>query len=212
MHCSGKGVVRADESNSMLILRTVENEIYNNNYDIVNVYGIASSILYLLNNKREEINFIEKKYSIKLNFHIDRDATADSYSIEKIRLSEKNKSETMVKQPALQDIKEAQSENSLNRKQKPNNRRSQKNYLPKHNRPNEEESKPEIIAKDPVVESVEDKNHLQDNVSNGEVKIESSLDGQNKHNNKSRKRINRRRVNTTKTQNLESEVVDVNKD
>lgn len=212
MHCSGKGVVRADESNSMLILRTVENEIYNNSYDIVNVYGIASSILYLLNNKREEINFIEKKYSIKLNFHIDRDATADSYSIEKIRLSEKNKSETMVKQPALQDIKEAQSENSLNRKQKPNNRRSQKNYLPKHNRPNEEESKPEIIAKDPVVESVEDKNHLQDNVSNGEVKIESSLDGQNKHNNKSRKRINRRRVNTTKTQNLESEVVDVNKD
>jgi ribonuclease E len=212
MHCSGKGVVRADESNSMLILRTVENEIYNNNYDIVNVYGIASSILYLLNNKREEINFIEKKYSIKLNFHIDRDATADSYSIEKIRLSEKNKSETMVKQPALQDIKEAQSENSLNRKQKPNNRRSQKNYLPKHNRPNEEESKPEIIAKDPVVESVEDKNHLQDNVSNGEVKIESSLDGQNKHNNKSRKRINRKRVNTTKTQNLESEVVDVNKD
>lgn len=212
MHCSGKGVVRADESNSMLILRTVENEIYNNNYDIVNVYGIASSILYLLNNKREEINFIEKKYSIKLNFHIDRDATADSYSIEKIRLSEKNKSETMVKQPALQDIKEAQSENSLNRKQKPNNRRSQKNYLPKHNRPNEEESKPEIIAKDPVVESVEDKNHLQDNVSNGEVKIESSLDGQNKHNNKSRKRINRRRVNTTKTQNLESEVIDVNKD
>jgi hypothetical protein len=112
----------------------------------------------------------------------------------------------------LQDIKEAQSENSLNRKQKPNNRRSQKNYLPKHNRPNEEESKPEIIAKDPVVESVEDKNHLQDNVSNGEVKIESSLDGQNKHNNKSRKRINRRRVNTTKTQNLESEVIDVNKD
>jgi ribonuclease E len=212
MHCSGKGVVRADESNSMLILRTVENEIYNNNYDIVNVYGIASSILYLLNNKREEINFIEKKYSIKLNFHIDRDATADSYSIEKIRLSEKNKSETMVKQPALQDIKEAQSENSLNRKQKPNNRRSQKNYLPKHNRPNEEESKPEIIAKEPVVESVEDKNHLQDNVSNGEVKIESSLDGQNKHNNKSRKRINRRRVNTTKTQNLESEVIDVNKD
>jgi len=212
MHCSGKGVVRADESNSMLILRTVENEIYNNNYDIVNVYGIASSILYLLNNKREEINFIEKKYSIKLNFHIDRDATADSYSIEKIRLSEKNKSETMVKQPALQDVKEAQSENSLSRKQKPNNRRSQKNYLPKHNRPNEEESKPEIIAKDPVVESVEDKSHLQDNVSNGEVKIESSLDGQNKHNNKSRKRINRRRVNTTKTQNLESEVVDVNKD
>ncbi len=40
----------------------------------VNVYGIASSMLYLLNNKREEIAFIEKKYSIKLNFHIDKEA------------------------------------------------------------------------------------------------------------------------------------------
>jgi ribonuclease E len=102
-HCSGKGIVRADESNSMLILRTIENEIYNNNYDIVNVYGIASSVVYLLNNKREEIAFIEKKYSIKLNFNIDRDATSDSYSIEKIRLTEKNKTEDHVKQPVLSD-------------------------------------------------------------------------------------------------------------
>ena len=102
-HCSGKGIVRAEESNAMLMLRTVENEIYQSNYDIVNVYAIGSSILYLLNNKREEIAFIEKKYSIKLNFYIDKDSTSDSYSIEKVRLSEKNKAEAVIKQPALQD-------------------------------------------------------------------------------------------------------------
>lgn len=110
-HCGGKGIVRAEESNAMLMLRTVENEIYHGNYDVVNVHAIASSILYLLNNKRREISFIEKKYSVKLSFHIDRDATADSYWVEKIRLSEKNKAETIVKQPVLQDDPEAGSYN-----------------------------------------------------------------------------------------------------
>jgi ribonuclease E len=102
-HCSGKGVVRADESNAMLILRTVENEIFQGNYDMVNVYGVAGSIIYLLNNKRDEIKLIEKKYSVKLNFMIDPDATADSYSVEKIKLASKNKAENIHKQkPALQ--------------------------------------------------------------------------------------------------------------
>ena len=103
-HCSGKGVVRADESNAMLILRTVENEIYNDKYDQVNVYAIASSVIYLLNNKREEIVYIEQKYSIKLNFYIDRDATSDSFSIEKIKANGKRKSEQRSEVgPALKD-------------------------------------------------------------------------------------------------------------
>ena len=207
-HCSGKGVVRADESNSMLILRTIENEIYNNNYDIVNVYGIASSILYLLNNKREEISFIEKKYSIRLNFHIDRDSTADSYSIEKIRLSEKNKSETAVKQPALQDTNEIYTENSENRRAKPNNRRPQKNHPIRQNQQSEEGLKSEAISKDSVVETVEDKNiDAVQGSSNQSEQPEQSLPGQNKHNNKSRKRINRRRVNSPKPQSTINENV-----
>lgn len=112
-HCSGKGIVRADESNSMLILRTIENEIYNNRYDIVNVYAIASSIIYLLNSKRTEIAFIEEKYSIKLNFYIDRDATSDSYSIEKIKLSDKNKTDIKLPRPALQDTSEIYNEEPI---------------------------------------------------------------------------------------------------
>ena len=109
-HCSGKGIVRADESNAMLILRTIENEIFNGKYDVVNVFGIASSIIYLLNHKREEISFIESKYSIKLSFSIDRDATSDSYSIEKIKLSDKNRNSTAQYSPALQDTSEIYNE------------------------------------------------------------------------------------------------------
>lgn len=109
-HCSGKGVVRADESNAMLILRTIENEIYNGKFDVVNVYGIASSIVYLLNEKRPEIAFIENKYLIKINFFIDRDATSDSYSVEKINLSDKSKADEPSIRPALQDTSEIYSQ------------------------------------------------------------------------------------------------------
>lgn len=116
-HCSGKGLVRADESNSMLILRTIENEIFNGSHDIVNIYSIASSVIYLLNNKRAEISFVENKYNIKLNFYIDKDATSDSYSIEKIKLSDKSKIIDYEDSPALQDTSEIYNEFAENKNQ-----------------------------------------------------------------------------------------------
>ncbi len=88
-HCSGKGVVRADDSNAMLILRTIENEIFNGNVDIVNIFANMAAVIYLLNNKRKEISLIEQKHNVKLNFYSDPVATSDSYSIEKIRLPKK---------------------------------------------------------------------------------------------------------------------------
>ncbi len=204
-HCSGKGVVRADESNSMLILRTIENEIYNNNYDIVNVYGIASSILYLLNNKREEVAFIEKKYSIKLNFYIDKDSTADSYSIEKIKLSEKNKSETIIKQPVLQDTNEIYTDIPENKEVKPNNKKSSKNRSARQNQQSEASLKPTSADITPSIEVLDNKNSSQDTISTDEPKPDQPQQGSNKHNNKSRKRINRRRINSQKAQNIVNE-------
>ena len=86
-HCNGKGVVRADESNAMLILRTLENEIYKGSYAIVNIYAHLTAILYLMNYKRVEIKLIEDKYSIKVNLYQENNIgmTSDSFSIEKIK-------------------------------------------------------------------------------------------------------------------------------
>lgn len=103
-HCNGKGLVRAGESNAMLILRTVENEIFHDNVDTVNVYASNSAIIYLLNNQRQEIAFIEAKYGIKLNFYLDPTATSDSYSIEKIKAVKKFTNANVQNKPALQDI------------------------------------------------------------------------------------------------------------
>jgi len=118
-HCSGKGLVRADDSNAMLILRTIENEIYNSQYDNVNVYGAEGPMLYLLNNKREEIAFVEKKYGIRLNFHVDQAATSDSYAIEKVKLADKNKMNLQNHaEPALQDTSEIYNQDFEPRKRK----------------------------------------------------------------------------------------------
>jgi ribonuclease E len=86
-NCNGKGIVRADESNAMLILRTIENEVFKGEYDKVNVFTTMPSILYILNNKRHEITQIEEKYNIKLGFFHDHKATSDSFSIEKVKLT-----------------------------------------------------------------------------------------------------------------------------
>ncbi len=76
----------------------------------------ASSVIYLLNNKRAEISFVENKYNIKLNFCIDKDATSDSYSIEKVKLSDKYKALDLDDAPVLQDTSEIYNEFSDNSK------------------------------------------------------------------------------------------------
>jgi ribonuclease E len=196
LHCSGKGVVRADESNSMLILRTIENEIFNGNYDAVNVFGIASSIIYLLNNKREEISFIEAKYSIKLNFHIDREATSDSYSIEKIKQSDKNKKESpTAASPALQDTSEIYNENQEKAPSK--NRRKIDKNKPNPNKKKEEvqvQSKAEDQKPTDTNETSAQEARAQEtkNTSNEEEKV-SATDAapapKRRRNNKHKKKI-----------------------
>ena len=82
--CNGKGIIRDEEANSMLILRTIEDEIHKLDSDIVNIYAHSSTVLYILNNKRIEIAIVEEKYGVKLNFYIDSSASSDSFSIEKV--------------------------------------------------------------------------------------------------------------------------------
>lgn len=100
--CNGKGIVRDDEANSMVIFRTIENEIKDLDADLLNVYTNHNTALYILNNKRFEVAFIEEKYGIKLNFLIDNDASSDSFSIEKLTL------------PALEDELKKEFKNDKN--------------------------------------------------------------------------------------------------
>jgi ribonuclease E len=84
-YCNGKGVIRAPEANTLLILRTIENEICKGDYEIANVYVHPDVALYMLNNKRSEIEAIEVKYRTKILFYQDHKSTNDSFSIERVR-------------------------------------------------------------------------------------------------------------------------------
>lgn len=125
-YCNGKGLVRADESNAMLILRTIENEIFNENIDLVNVFANIHSVVYLLNNKRSEISLIEEKYNLKLRFHVDPSATSDNYSIEKIKLPKKSSHAGATSKPLIQNQSSNYQEEKNNKDSSHPNKKKQK--------------------------------------------------------------------------------------
>ncbi|MCC8416166.1 MAG: Rne/Rng family ribonuclease [Rickettsia endosymbiont of Gnoriste bilineata] len=125
-YCNGKGLVRADESNAMLILRTIENEIFNENIDLVNVFANIHSVVYLLNNKRSEISLIEEKYNLKLRFHVDPSATSDNYSIEKIKLPKKSSHAGAASKPLIQNQSSNYQEEKNNKDSSHPNKKKQK--------------------------------------------------------------------------------------
>ncbi len=219
-HCNGKGIVRANESNAMLILRTVENEIFNDKVDVVNVYASMSSVIYLLNNKRQEIGFIEGKYNIKLNFNFDPNATSDSYAVEKIKLP-KNSSNTILPATyALQgtsDIYQAEpvvkskkkwtiSEEPAVKKQneKPVNKNSEKNK----EKPKKEEPEQAVELIQPAINNETEVSQGNEATSYPSAVVDSDDGGASTTSVRrriSRSRQVRRRNNNTKTKAVQPE-------
>ncbi|MCX4079373.1 Rne/Rng family ribonuclease [Rickettsia rhipicephali] len=152
-HCNGKGVIRASDANAMLILRTIENEIFEERIDVINVFTNIVSVIYLLNNKRAEIKFIEEKYNIKLNFYSDPNATSDSYSIEKVKLLKKNNNNVNSVKPVIQNHSADYTEEELKKEQLRKNKHKWKTANNSNNIANEVKDK-SLEAKESVEQTV----------------------------------------------------------
>ncbi|BDU60340.1 ribonuclease E [Candidatus Rickettsia kotlanii] len=152
-HCNGKGVIRASDANAMLILRTIENEIFEERIDVINVFTNIVSVIYLLNNKRAEIKFIEEKYNIKLNFYSDPNATSDSYSIEKVKLLKKNNNNINSVKPVIQNHSADYTEEELKKEQLRKNKYKWKTANNSNNTANEVKDK-SLEAKESVEQTV----------------------------------------------------------
>ncbi|ABV84604.1 Rne/Rng family ribonuclease [Rickettsia massiliae] len=152
-HCNGKGVIRASDANAMLILRTIENEIFEERTDVINVFTNIVSVIYLLNNKRAEIKFIEEKYNIKLNFYSDPNATSDSYSIEKVKLLKKNNNNVNSVKPVIQNHSADYTEEELKKEQLRKNKHKWKTANNSNNIANEVKDK-SLEAKESVEQTV----------------------------------------------------------
>ncbi|AFC74536.1 ribonuclease, Rne/Rng family domain protein [Rickettsia parkeri str. Tate's Hell] len=152
-HCNGKGVIRASDANAMLILRTIENEIFEERIDVINVFTNIVSVLYLLNNKRAEIKFIEEKYNIKLNFYSDPNATSDSYSIEKVKLFKKTNNNFNSVKPVIQNHNADYTEEDLKKEQLRKNKHKWKTANNSNNVANEVKDK-SLEAEESVEQTV----------------------------------------------------------
>jgi ribonuclease E len=86
-HCMGVGAVWSYESIALMILREIEETCSALDISEVSVTLSAEVALYLLNNKRNFIESIEKK-GLKINFNIDSSIAAADFKISQVSKSE----------------------------------------------------------------------------------------------------------------------------
>ena len=110
--CDGKGMVRASESLAMTILRTIEAEIAQGNDGCsLIVQASPAMVLFLLNQKRQELSVIEERYRAKIQFNHHSLASTDYFNIQKSKQSlKKQQSLTQLEinddMPEYQDLED----------------------------------------------------------------------------------------------------------
>lgn len=70
-HCNGTGVIRSVSSLAVQMLRMVEKEAFEATGGSVDVVAHTEVALYVLNNKRRNLQNLESKYNIRLNINSD---------------------------------------------------------------------------------------------------------------------------------------------
>jgi ribonuclease E len=82
-HCEGSGLIRSVESQSLHIIRVVEEEGIRGANSLFTVYLPTTVAIYILNNKRHKLNELEDLYGIDVTITIDNDLTASAHRLEK---------------------------------------------------------------------------------------------------------------------------------
>jgi ribonuclease E len=95
-HCKGVGRVRTADANSLMVLRAIEEEGIKRRAAQLVVHVSADIAIYILNNKRSNLNDIETRHGISVSMRVDPSIGA-SYRIEVLRSS--SDSDTL-RQPA----------------------------------------------------------------------------------------------------------------
>ena len=84
-HCGGIGHVRSTESAAIHVLRGIEEEGGKRRAAEVVVHTAPAVALYLLNHKRDRLNEIEERYSMRVLCFGDEAQLASQYRIERVR-------------------------------------------------------------------------------------------------------------------------------
>ncbi len=106
--CHGKGLVRTIESSCTLILRSIEEEGLKNRFSAINIFVPAEVAVYLLNQKRQALVNLEKRYNITVIISADSNIrNVDDFRIERTKAVRQILKDECVKE-LTEDLSEAE--------------------------------------------------------------------------------------------------------
>lgn len=105
-NCSGTGRVRTADSTSILLMRAIEDEGAKNRAAELIVHVTPAVAIYVLNNKRENLNEIEARYGFKVMLRVDDSMAADEFRIEVSRPNTDIENDDAVEESSSDDADE----------------------------------------------------------------------------------------------------------
>jgi len=146
-HCEGSGLLRSVESQSLHILRIIEEEGIRAKNSRFTVYLPSRVAVYILNNKRNNLINLEARYDFSVTVAIDDDLTASAYRMDKSgkpsKTSKQRKDSLRLGRDVnkLIDVTEEDvSPSDENTQEKPKRRRRRRNQQNRQNVNNQEQS------------------------------------------------------------------------
>ncbi|MDZ5649663.1 Rne/Rng family ribonuclease [Nitrospirillum sp. BR 11828] len=84
-HCEGTGMVRSLESAALAVLRAIEDEGIRRRSTEITVTAASSVTLYILNQKRDALTAIERRYGLRVFLSTDDSLVPPDHRLERIR-------------------------------------------------------------------------------------------------------------------------------
>ncbi len=92
-HCSGRGVIRSNESLTLQIVRSLEKDASTGNWQQLKLCVPEHMALHLLNHKRALLTDIEERYGVQIAIAIDHTMAASQFTLERTRRGQGQKPE-----------------------------------------------------------------------------------------------------------------------
>ncbi len=120
-HCGGSGHVRATDSTALQVLRVTEEQGIRGQVDELVVYVPAAVAFYLLNQKRDRLVEIERKFDMQVELRPDDNLVPPDYRLERITINDEG--ERRVEEISSQELEAREETESERRKRKSRRRR-----------------------------------------------------------------------------------------
>ncbi len=95
-HCQGTGIIRSTESVALSVLRALEDYLRSNRVMDLTAVTSGEVALYILNNKREYLNDIERRFGVRLGVVTDDRMQGSSFTIERMSPSSTTENDSNV--------------------------------------------------------------------------------------------------------------------